>query len=146
VQIAYNKTNTAGMEYYDEAVQYVASYEAGAPQSTAHIRDVATAYRILDLRGAPLYQPVAVTALGLGDILFVGLGGEPFTAYKDIVHTLAKGRTVFCSCCTNGYQGYLPHKRAFDEGGYEVSNTFFTPTLEDALVEQIKETLKKLMK
>ena len=143
VQTVYNKTNTAGIEYYGEAVQYVRDFEAGTPQSTAHIADVATAYRILDLREAPLYQPVAVTVLGLGDILFVGLGGEPFTAYKDIVHARAKGKTVFCSCCTNGYQGYLPHKRAFDEGGYEVSNTFFTPSLEEALVEQMEKMLKK---
>ena len=85
---------------------------------------------------------MAVTVLGLGDILFVGLGGEPFTAYKDIVRARAKGKTVFCYCCTNGYQGYLPHKRAFDEGGYEVSNTFFTPSLEEALVEQMEKMLK----
>ncbi len=140
--VVYNKTNTAGEEYYDEAVQYAADFHAGAPQNTEHIRDIATATRILDLREAPLYQRVVVTVLGLGDILFVGLGGEPFTAYKDIVHARAKGKTVFCSCCTNGYQGYLPHKRAFDEGGYEVSNTFFTPSLEEALVEQMEKMLK----
>ena len=144
VQTVYNKTNTAGIEYYDEAVQYVKDFEAGTPQNTAHIRDVATAYRIVDLQRAPIYQPVAVTVMGLGDILFVGLGGEPFTAYTHAAHAAAKGKTVFCSCCTNGYQGYLPHKRAFEEGGYEVSNTFFTPTLEEAVVGQMKEMLKKL--
>jgi len=144
VQTVYNKTNTAGIEYYDEAVQYVKDFEAGTPQNTAHIADVATAYRIVDLQKAPIYQPVAVTVMGLGDILFVGLGGEPFTAYTHAAHAAAKGKTVFCSCCTNGYQGYLPHKRAFEEGGYEVSNTFFTPTLEETVVGQMKEMLKNL--
>jgi len=141
VQTVYNKTNTAGMEYYDEAAQYVKDFEAGMPQKTAHIGDVATAYRILDLRTAPLYQPVVVTVLSLGDILFAGLGGEPFTAYTHAAHAAAKGKTVFCSCCTNGYQGYLPHKRAFEEGGYEVSNTFFTPSLEAQIVEKMGEML-----
>ena len=144
VQTVYNKTNTAGIEYYDEAVQYVADFEAGEPKNTAHIRDVATAYRLLDLKKAPIYQPVAVTVAGIGDILFVGLGGEPFTAYTHTAHALAKGKTVFCSCCTNGYQGYLPHKRAFDEGGYEVSNTFFTPGLEEQCAAAMQEILEKL--
>jgi hypothetical protein len=143
VQTVYNKTNTAGIEYYDEAVQYVKDFEAGTPQNTAHIRDVATAYRIVDLQKAPICQPVAVTVAGLGDIRFVGLGGEPFTAYTHIAHALAKGKTVFCSCCTNGYQGYLPHKRAFDEGGYEVSNTFFTPSLEEQCAAAMQDMLEK---
>lgn len=142
IAVVYNKTNTAGEEYYDEAVRYAADFHAGTPQNTEHIKDIATATRILDLRTAPLYQRVVVTVLGLGDILFVGLGGEPFTAYTHASHAAAKGKTVFCSCCTNGYQGYLPHKRAFLEGGYEVSNTFFTSTLEEALVGQMKKMLK----
>lgn len=143
VQTVYNKTNTAGIEYYDEAVQYVRDFEAGTPQSTAHIRDVATAYRILDLQKAPIYQPVAVTAMTLGDILFIGLGGEPFTAYTHAAHALAGNKTVFCSCCTNGYQGYLPHARAFAEGGYEVNNTFFTAGLEEQCITAVAEILKK---
>ena len=142
VQTIYNKTNTAGMEYYGEAVQYVREYEAGSPQNTAHITDVATAYRILDLQKAPIYQPVAVTVMGLGDILFVGLGGEPFTAYTHAAHAAAGDKTVLCSCCTNGYQGYLPHARAFFEGGYEVNNTFFTAELEEQCVEKMKEMLE----
>ncbi len=142
-RVVYNKTNTAGEEYYDEAVQYVADHEAGTPQNTAHITDVATAYRILDLRKAPIYQRVVVTVLGLGDIVFVGLGGEPFTAYTHAAHAAAGDKTVFCSCCTNGYQGYLPHKRAFEEGGYEVSNTFFTEGLEEQCVAELNEMLKK---
>ena len=143
VQTVYNKTNTAGEEHYNEAVQYVKAFEAGTPQKTAHITDVATAYRLLDLKKAPIYQPVAVTVAGIGDILFVGLGGEPFTAYTHTAHALAKGKTVFCSCCTNGYQGYLPHARAFEEGGYEVSNTFFTPGLEEQCAAAMQDMLEK---
>lgn len=142
VQTVYNKTNTAGIEYYDEAVQYVADFEAGTPQKTAHIRDVATAYRILDLPKAPLYQPVVVTVVEVGDILFAGLGGEPFTAYTHALHALGKDKTVFCSCCTNGYQGYLPHARAFEEGGYEVNNTFFTAGLEEQCMTKAREILE----
>ena len=141
VRVVYNTTNTAGEEYYDEAVQYVKDFEAGVQPSTAHITDVASAYRILDLRTAPLYQRVVVSVLGFGDILFVGLGGEPFTAYTHAAHKAARGKCVFCSCCTNGYQGYLPHKRAFEEGGYEVNNTFFTPELEAQCVSAMNEIL-----
>ena len=48
---------------------------------------------------------------------------------------------MFCSCCTNGNQGYLPHARAFEEGGYEASSSFFTPCLEEQCIAAAKEML-----
>ena len=143
VRVAFNKTNTAGIEYYDEAKAYAKGFDAGDPQKTAHVRDIATAIRILDLKKAPIYQRVVLTVLGLGDIAFVGIGGEPFGEYAIATRAAAKDKTVLCSCCTNGYQGYLPHDRAFAEGGYEVNNTFFTPGLEQQCITPITEMLNK---
>ena len=143
IRTVYNLTSNKGFEYTDEAEQYVASYYAGDLKKTEHIRDIATAVRILDLRRAPLYQRVALTMLTLGDILFFGIGGEPFTRYRRIAEGMVKGKMLLCSCCTNGYQGYLPSAKAFAEGGYEVNNTFFTDTLEAECVATMDEMLKK---
>ena len=145
VRTVYSKTNTAGEELYDEAQCYVADYYAGTPKPTAHISDIATAVRVIDLRTTPLYQPVTVSLLSLGDILFFGLGGEPFTRYARIAREmLPADKTLLCSCCTNGYQGYLPSKQAFDEGGYEISNTFFTPDLEALVVNALRDMIEKI--
>ena len=143
IRLVYNKTNTEGEEKYAEQKQFYADYEAGKLEHTPHITELAYAKRIIGLRTSPIYRPVPVTVLGLGDIAFVGFGGEPFTDYTHQSRAAAPGKTVFCSCCTNGYEGYLPHARAFTEGGYEASSTFFTPSLEDQCIAAAAEMLKK---
>lgn len=143
VEVIYNKTNTEGEEKYDEQKQFYDDYEAGKFEKKPHITKLAYAKRIIGLRTSPIYRPVPVTVLGLGDIAFVGFGGEPFTDYTHQSHAAAEGKTVFCSCCTNGYEGYLPHARAFEEGGYEASSSFFTPCLEEQCIAAAAEMLKK---
>jgi hypothetical protein len=143
IEVIYNKTNTEGEEKYDEQKQFYADYAAGKFEKAPHITQLAYAKRIIGLRTSPIYRPVPVTVLGLGDIAFVGFGGEPFTDYTHASHAAAPSKTVFCSCCTNGYEGYLPHARAFTEGGYEASSTFFTPCLEEQCIAAAKEMLKK---
>ncbi len=143
VQVIYNKTNTEGEEKYDEQKAFYDDYEAGKLEKTPHITVLAYAKRIIGLRTSPIYRPVPVTVLGLGDIAFVGFGGEPFTHYTIAAKEAAADKTVFCSCCTNGYEGYLPHARAFEEGGYEASSSFFTPNLESQCIAAAKEMLEK---
>ncbi len=143
IEVIYNKTNTEGEEKYAEQKAFYDDYEAGKFEKAPHITQLAYARRIIGLRTSPIYRPVPVTVLGLGDIAFVGFGGEPFTDYTHAAHAAAEGKTVFCSCCTNGYEGYLPHARAFEEGGYEASSTFFTSCLEEQCIAAAKEMLEK---
>ena len=143
VQVIYNKTNTEGEERYAEQKAFYDDYEAGRYEKKPHITQLAYARRIIGLRTSPIYRPVPVTVLGLGDIAFVGFGGEPFTHYTIAAHEAAPNKTVFCSCVSNGNQGYLPHARAFEEGGYEASSSFFTPCLEEQCIAAAKEMLDK---
>lgn len=145
VEVIYNKTNTEGEELYDEQKAFLDDYDAGKydkdnkPTNT----QIAYARRITELRHSPIYRPVPVTVLGLGDIAFVGFGGEAFTHYTVAAKEAAAGKTVFCSCLTNGNQGYLPHARAFAEGGYEAKGSLFTKNLEEQCIGAAKEMLDK---
>lgn len=143
--VVYNKTNTDGEDKYDEQKRFLDNYNAGIYDKDAppSIADLAFATRITSLRDEPIYHRVPVTVLGLGDIAFVGFGGEPFTHYTIAAKEAAGDKTVFCSCVTNGNQGYLPHERAFTEGGYEASGSFFTPTLESECIAAAKDLLDK---
>ena len=143
VQVIYNKTNTSGEELYEEKKKFYDDYQAGKIVPAPHITDLALARRIIGLRTASIYRAVPVTVLGLGDIAFVGFGGEPFTDYTHATKAAAGSKTVFCSCVTNGNEGYLPHARAFEEGGYEASSSFFTAPLESQCVAAAKEMLEK---
>ena len=144
VSLIYNKTNTQGEEYYDEGVQYMKDYDAGEPKATAHINDVALAMRTVRLRTAQIRRAVPVTLLALGDVCFVGFGGEPFTNYGTAARALAPEKTVFCSCCGNGYEGYLLTAQAFAEGGYETATSLFTPDLQEQCIGALAEMMKKL--
>ncbi|NLD88053.1 MAG: hypothetical protein GX633_07320 [Clostridiales bacterium] len=76
-----------------------------------------------------------LTSVGFGDVVFVGLPGEPFT---DIGRGIKKGSkfkmTIPC-CCANGAQGYYPMKSAYEEGGYEARSSNFKAGVAEALIE-----------
>lgn len=140
----YNKTNTEGEETYAEQKAFYDDYEAGKFEKPPHITLLARAQRVIGLRHASLYQAVPITLLTLGDIVFLAIGGEPFTHYTRLAHKLAAGKTVFCSSNSNGYVGYLPHARAYSEGGYEASSSLFSAPLEEQITEALSKMLAKL--
>ena len=144
IRTVYNKTNTEGEETYAEQKAFYDDYEAGKFEKPPHITLLARAQRVLNLHKATLYQAVTLTVLALGDILFLGIGGEPFTYYTRAAHEMLPGKTVFCSSNSNGYAGYLPHARAYTEGGYEASSSLFTASLEREILETLAEMTKGL--
>ena len=73
---------------------------------------------------------------------FVGFGGEAFTAYGQLIRDLVPESFVVCAVCANGYEGYLPTEEAFRQGGYEVNDVLFTPSLEQELVAAAKALFK----
>lgn len=133
----YNRTNTEGAEDYDRYRAWYNEYEAGRIQ-TPHITELAYASRIIRLRGASIWQGVPLSLFGIGNLRFVGFGGEAFTAYGDAVRALLPGCFTLTSVCTNGYEGYLPTAKAFREGGYETASSLFTPTLEQEILDAFR--------
>ena len=143
----YNKTRTDGEEFFDECWDV---YEARALRNDLTVDtsvsgiNMAECYRIVKIRTeAPLYQKVKVTALRLGDMAFVGFGGEPFTHYGTAIRENFPGKFIIAACCTNGYQGYLPTAKAFEQGGYEAISSPFSPNLEVDCVAAASEMIKK---
>jgi hypothetical protein len=44
----------------------------------------------------------------------------------------------------NGCEGYFPTAEAFNQGGYEVISSLFTPELESEIVDAVSKMLKKI--
>lgn len=143
--IIYNRTNTDGVEKYDECVKWVKDYKEGKiPADSYTMADRAFCYRVAALREQPVFRPVPITVIGVGGVVFVGFGGEAFTSYGKIMRELCPEKFVVSVVCANGYEGYLPTAEAFGQGGYEACSSFFMPSLEDEIVEAAKEMLGKL--
>ena len=144
-RIIYNRTNTEGVEKYDECVKWVKDYKEGKiPADSYTMADRAFCYRVAALREQPVFRPVPISVIGVGGVVFVGFGGEAFTSYGKIMRELCPEKFVVSVVCANGYEGYLPTAEAFGQGGYEACSSFFMPTLEDEIVEAAKEMLGKL--
>jgi len=83
-----------------------------------------------------------VTAMRWGDIVVVGLPGEPFVEFALDIRGRTKPNVVVIGYA-NGCPGYVPHRSAYDEGGYEVLHAHmgygapaaFAPEAGERLVE-----------
>ncbi len=121
----------------------VALPESNIPgMSRAEIISKAT--RIYQLRSMPDYKELVVCAMSVGDMVFAGFPGEPFTE----IGRQVKGNSPFAltipACCANGYEGYYPMQSAFDENGYEANTSTFVAGTAEKLIEASTEIIKSL--
>ena len=138
VRVLNTPTNTSGIERIEESKQILADHYSG--KSTISIAKGLGEYsRISSLYDETLFQKVPLTVVKIGDLTLVGFGGEPFTEYATFSRAAAPDKFVVAMCCTNGYQGYIPSKQAFDEGGYEAGSSKFTKDVVKLLQNNIKD-------
>lgn len=107
---------------------------------------------LIDLGAAPLEAEVQV--LRLGNTALVALPGEPFCELGLQIKQASNGdRAVpglehaFCVGYANGWLGYLAPRRAWEQGGYEVSSgpwSLVGPGGAEACVEAGLELVEKL--
>lgn len=130
-------------EKYFELGLDVALPESNIPgMSRAEIISKAT--RIYRLRSMPDYKELVLCAVSVGDMVFAGFPGEPFTE----IGRQVKGNSPFAltipACCANGYEGYYPMQSAFDENGYEANTSTFVAGTAEKLIEASTEIIKSL--
>lgn len=82
-----------------------------------------------------------ITVGQLGEVAFVGWGGEVFNEVGRKVKTSSPFKCTFIVTHCNGAAGYVPIRSSYAEGGYEVQSSSFGPGADEALAE---ETLKML--
>ncbi len=145
VRYVFNKTSTRGEEYYEECKRLNDRYRSGdySIRKTESGIDLTEACRIATIPEQPVYRKIPITVLGLGDIAFFGLGGEPFTEYGFIAREAFPEKLILTATCANGGEGYFPSGQAFSQGGYEVISSHFTDTLEKTITDASLEMLGK---
>ena len=143
----YNRSNTVGEEKYDECKALYEAHFAGTLGYTPHIEELAFARRVIHIREEmTVYRRLPVSVLQIGEAVIAGFAGEPFTDYGREVRRVAGARFAIALCLANGYQGYLPTAKAFEEGGYEAANSHFTPTLQAQAIEAVEQLLTEFAK
>lgn len=105
---------------------------------------VAEAKRIVNLQNGPESFPFWLSAVKIGELVFAGIGGEPFTEIGNrIIEASPYKETVLC-CLTNTAGGYIPTTQAYNEGGYEARSSSLAPGGDDIIVEGMTKLLGEL--
>lgn len=144
MRYVFNKCSTRGEEHYAECRAFYERYKSGAydVRKTPSGIDLPEAARIARIPEQPVYHKVPVTVFGIGDLALVGLGGEPFTEYAYALRDAFPDKFILTATCANGGEGYLPSAKAFEQGGYEVMATNFTPGLQKDVMAVVFEMLE----
>jgi neutral ceramidase len=116
--------------------------------------DIKTAFVTLDLPGKARGEleikkdcpptPYNITAARVGDIAFIGLGGEVLTEIGMSIKAASPFKFTFVITHCNGAAGYLPPKHLYVEGGYEIESSPFAPKAADMVVKQAIKMLYEL--
>jgi neutral ceramidase len=85
-----------------------------------------------------------VTVGCVGDIAFVGLGGEVFNEIGQAIKTASRFPNTFVFTHCNGASGYVPTSPSYPEGGYEVQSSAFAAGADERLAEEAGRMLKEL--
>jgi hypothetical protein len=116
-----------------------ANHQAGGP--------IRSAFQTLMLPAKPP-EPTGVefnvTVASMGDIAFVGLGGEVFHEIGMAIKSISPFPRTFIFSHCNGAAGYLPTAASYSEGGYEVQTTRFAPTAAEIVVQEASRMLREL--
>lgn len=90
--------------------------------------------------------PVEVQVLRLGEIILVGIPGEVFVEIGLGIKEDSPFEYTFAAGYTNGCVGYMPTKKAFQEGGYETHSAYrlygIYPMDQDVVEKMVKSSLK----
>jgi hypothetical protein len=89
-------------------------------------------------------SPFNISAARVGDIAFVGLGGEVLTEIGMSIKAASPYKYTFVITHCNGAAGYLAPEHLYIEGGYEISSSPFAPKAADMVVKQAVKMLHEL--
>ena len=115
-------------------------------KDAAPFNDLVRASRIEEIagrEGKPLEAEVQVIALG-SDLAWVGLPGEIFTELGRAIKLASPFRYTIVAELANGSLGYVPDRKAYGEGAYEVESARCAEGSGELLVEKAVELLLKL--
>lgn len=145
VRIASNQEN----DRLDEARKINELYSSGRASELPYegmelTTVVAEAERIINLSNGPESFEFVLSALKVGDLVFGGLPGEPFT---EIANRIYEGspfdNTILC-CISNSDGPYFPTSKAYSEGGYEARSSTLKSGGDNIIVSGMCELLNEI--
>ena len=89
-------------------------------------------------------RPFKLTVGRVGEVAFVGFGGEVFNEIGQAVKAASPFRSTFIFTHCNGAAGYVPTRASYGEDGYEVQSTPFAAGADEQLIQATLDALRGL--
>jgi hypothetical protein len=93
---------------------------------------------------SPATMPFAITVARVGNVAFVGLGGEVLTEIGLAIKAGSPCEHTFVITHCNGAAGYLAPKELHVQDGYEVKSSHFAPQAADTVIRESIRLLQGL--
>jgi neutral ceramidase len=93
---------------------------------------------------SPGTMPFVVSVARVGEVAFVGLGGEVLTEIGLAIKAGSPCEHTFVITHCNGAAGYLAPKELHVQGGYEVKSSHFAPQAADTVIREAIRLLHDL--
>jgi len=106
---------------------------------------IAEALHFVELENGPEAFEMDVSAVAIGNVVLVGVPGEPFTGIGMGLKEAKGWDLILPTCLTNGKHGYFPMQDAFDEGGYEARSSKFQPGVAELLIAEGTKLMDELV-
>lgn len=92
--------------------------------------------RIMNSLNTPEFISQQVSGLRIGNLLFIGIPGEPFSEIGMRIKAKSKFDMTFVTCCTNHRAGYFPSEAAYAvDKGFEKESSPFASNCAQCLVD-----------
>lgn len=88
--------------------------------------------------------PLTLTVGRIGEVAFVGLGGEVFNEIGRAIKAGSPFPLTFIFTHCNGAGGYLPARASYPDAGYEVQSSPFAPGADEQVIEQVMQMLRAI--
>ncbi len=135
-----------GIEAATEYMKEKLTREGKKTDYFALVVPVGEATRLVRLEAFPDTSEIPVTALSVGDVVFAGFPGEPFTEVGRSVKKNSPFALTITACCANGYEGYYPTIKTFEAGGYEAATAQYAKGTAEKIIECSGEIINELYK
>jgi hypothetical protein len=92
--------------------------------------------RLTTLADVPEKKELKYTAVAVGNVVFAGFPGEPFTDFGKKLKQDSRAVVTIPACCACGYEGYYPTLDAY-AGGYETCSAKYVAGTGEQLAEAL---------
>ncbi len=124
-------------EEYDKAMEYINSEGEKKPRDEYYAASTQVMYEDPD-RDKPM--PAEVQVISVGGVRICAFPAELFYEYAIDLKEREKDEKIMVATIANGVLGYIPTRRAFENGGYEPSRGY-TSRWEEGCGEKLVEAM-----